>query len=355
MSPSEHWQLYTGKGVRRGKPVPPATDLEPLTRADGYLADEGLSAAVNVALALGQPLLITGEPGTGKTQLAYSVAYELGLPLLRFDTKTTSTARDLFYRYDALRHFQAAHAGSGGAAMSAMQFIEFEALGRAILLAIGAEGDRLPSDTLTRLEPQRSVVLVDEIDKAPRDLPNDLLNEVEEMRFTIRETGDEIPARHVKVDRAYRPILILTSNSEKNLPDAFLRRCVYYHVPVPKADRLTTIVARRLGITEPPRPPAGDAPGVAAPPAAALPPMERPTTILANAVEHFVRLRDAGLKKKPATAELIAWVRMLVENDVDVGAQLTEAQRRTLAVSYSILAKTREDLDAMTASGVAAR
>jgi MoxR-like ATPase len=355
MSPSEHWQLYSGTGVKRGRPVPPATDLEPLTRAEGYLADEGLAAAVNVALALGQPLLITGEPGTGKTQLAYSVAHELGLPLFRFDTKTTSSARDLFYRYDALRHFQAAHAHDGSAtAASAKQFIEFEALGRAILLAMGAAGDGFPSGTALLAKPQRSVVLVDEIDKAPRDLPNDLLNEVEEMRFTIRETGDEIPARHAKVDRAYRPILILTSNSEKNLPDAFLRRCVYYHVPVPSPERLTTIVARRLGIAEPPRADASDGAGVTAP-APSEAPADRATTILSHAVQHFVRLRDAGLKKKPATAELIAWVRMLVENEIDLGAPLTAEQKRTLGVSYSILAKTREDLETMSASGGAAR
>ena len=107
------WQLYEGRGVQRKDPMPPAVNLDALSAPVGYIADEGVRAAVNVALALGQPLLVTGEPGTGKTQLAHSIAFERDLPLLVFNTKTTSTARDLFYRYDALRHFQNAEINRG--------------------------------------------------------------------------------------------------------------------------------------------------------------------------------------------------------------------------------------------------
>jgi MoxR-like ATPase len=354
------WELYRGTGAKRTAPIPPAVNLDELVKPEGYLADEGLRAAVNVALALGQPLLITGDPGTGKTQLAYSVGYELGLEVFRFDTKTTSAARDLFYRYDALRHFQAANTRSGNdnVAKSALQYIDFEALGRAILLAMRPEQANayLPPE-LRNTGPRRSLVLVDEIDKAPRDLPNDLLNEVEEMRFTIRETGDSIPPVGEKVDHSFRPVLILTSNSEKNLPDAFLRRCVYFHVPVPDPARLEKIVAGRLGIAplaDKREPATRNGPATAAPAAsprpASAPSSDARSVILRNAVDHFVRLREIGLKKKPATAELIAWVRMLIEKEVDLGQALTPEKKKVLGVSYSILAKTREDLDTMMAS-----
>jgi MoxR-like ATPase len=344
------WKLYSGRGARRTEPVPPAVSLDELTAPMGYIADEGVSAAVNIALALGQPLLVTGDPGTGKTQLAHSVAFELDLPLLVFNTKTTSTARDLFYRYDALRHFQDAQIrrDTAGADAGADSYIDYEALGLAILLAMEpkAAGQFLP-EKHRGTGPRRSVVLIDEIDKAPRDLPNDLLNEVEEMRFTVRETG-----RSFSADRAFRPILVLTSNSEKNLPDAFLRRCVYFHVPVPTRERLEEIVSRRLGIALPPK---GDAAGGAAGGngTGAAP---QSGTIVRNAVAHFLDLRDKpGMKKKPATAELISWTRMLLDYGLDVGRPLADDAGRVLLVSYSILAKTQEDLALMRGERTAAR
>src|SRR5262249_41495666 len=185
-----------------------------------YIADKGLSDAVNVALILGQPLLVTGEPGTGKTQLAASIACELELPPpLLFVAKTTSTAKDLFYRYDALTHFHDSHFRQGQLAMES--YIAYEALGLAILLSLPvADGDPLLPPHLRGKGPTRSVVLIDEIDKAPRDLPNDVLNEIETLSFTVRETG-----RSVTASSGYRPVVVITSNSEKNLPDAFLRRC----------------------------------------------------------------------------------------------------------------------------------
>jgi MoxR-like ATPase len=340
------WQLYSGRGERRTEPMPPAVSLDALTQPIGYIADEGVRAAVNVALALGQPLLVTGDPGTGKTQLAHSIAFELGLPLLVFNTKTTSTARDLFYRYDALRHFQDAQIrrDAAGADASAESYIDYEALGLAILLAHepGDVADLLP-EKHRGTGPRRAVVLIDEIDKAPRDLPNDLLNEVEDMRFTVRETG-----RTFAADRAYRPILVLTSNSEKNLPDAFLRRCVYFHVPVPTPERLEEIVARRLGVELPPRDGAAGGNGAGAGP--------QPGTIVRSAVKHFVDVREKqGIKKKPATAELISWTRMLIDHGIDVGKPLADESARLLRVSYSILAKTQEDLAIMRDERTAAR
>ena len=332
------WQLYSGRGTVRDQALPLAADLDVLTKPAGYIADEGVSAAVNVALALGQPLLVTGEPGTGKTQLAHSIAYELGLQLLIFNTKTTSSSRDLFYRYDALQHFQNARIHGDGEAsdMDTYRYIDFEALGQAILLAMDpAEANPFLPEGLRNKGPRRSVVLVDEIDKAPRDFPNDILNEVEDMRFTVRETGREFAA-----SREYRPIVVLTSNSEKNLPDAFLRRCVYYHVPVPGKERLEEIVARRLGVDQA-RTTEGSGNGKGA--------------IVHNAVEHFVALRDRGLKKGPATAELISWVRMLLAHDLDMGQPLDDARKKTLLESYSILAKTREDLAVLRGERAAAR
>jgi MoxR-like ATPase len=235
-----------------------------------------LQAAVEVARALGMPLLVTGEPGTGKTQLAYWVAQLIRAeeanargekPLdekqdprvLRFNTKTTSVARDLFYRFDAVRHFRATHQKPGEPA-NIFDFLTFEALGKAILAA----GRR------------QFVVLVDEIDKAPRDFPNDVLFEFEELAFRVEEAvaedfegykgrfGQKPEFRELNVavqdpehkqgvislqQDAPRPVLILTSNSEKNLPDAFLRRCIFYHISFPEKDDLIEIVKKNAQIS----------------------------------------------------------------------------------------------------------
>ncbi|GAB4420631.1 MAG: MoxR family ATPase [Bacteroidia bacterium] len=298
------FEVYRGDGSTlsdRSQTLPP---YESITRANapvGYVAAPPLRDAVNVALALGQPLLLTGEPGTGKTQLAWSIAHELGLekPLI-FNTKTTSTARDLFYRYDSLAHFHDAQLKEKSQ-LDVRNYITYEALGKAII------------DSTKR----RSVVLIDEIDKAPRDLPNDILNELESMSFTVRETGEQFRA-----ETGQRPILLMTSNSEKNLPDAFLRRVVYYHIPFPDKETLEKIVANRLQLSDRFR-----------------------QNMLSDAINHFLEIRRSkGLRKPPATAELLAWIHILDRHEIDIHADI-EAQVRKLAMSYSILAKSKDDLD----------
>lgn len=313
---SDGFTIYRGDGktlADREMHAPRFSIPARISDAAHYLPEPGLRDAVNVAIALGQPLLLTGEPGTGKTQLAASVAHELGLdePLVAH-VKTTSTARDLFYSYDAIRHF---HDAQFADETDAWDYIEFDALGLAILLANPpADANPYLPERFRGKGPVRSVVLFDEIDKAPRDLPNDVLNEIEYMTFRVRETDAIFTA-----DEAYRPIVIMTSNSERNLPDAFLRRCVFYHLSFPDRDRLRSILRARLGddgLVE------GDR--------------------LEAALDDFDRIREIqGLKKKPATAELIGWVRLLQRLDIDPSR---EEDRSRLAMTYTLLGKTKEDL-----------
>ena len=266
-----------------------------------YIPSDALIDAVNVALSLGQPLLLTGEPGTGKTQLAYHIAHYFGLgsPLV-FTAQTSSTAMDLFYKYDALGHFQYNQNSKDPLSIEALEdrFIRYNALGEAIRTQ------------------KRAVVLIDEIDKAPRDLPNDVLFAIEKLKFRVPE-----------LDKSYesipnlRPIIILTSNSEKNLPDAFLRRVIYYHIPFPSAEDLLKILnSKTTGI---------------------------PEADMAKAIAHFGEIRDMKLKKSPATAELIFWV-LLLQNIgfpmSKIGGTLSDAEKEMLRMSYSVLAKNKEDL-----------
>jgi MoxR-like ATPase len=314
---------YTGKA--RIDPRPPTA--APLSTPDPirdrewvYLPEPDLVAAVNIALILEQPLLVTGEPGTGKTQLAYSIAAELKLgEVLRFDTKSNSVFRDLFYRFDALRSFRDAQNKVEG--KTSLDYISYSALGKAILLAHPkAEFSRYVRGFDIGNEPKRSVVLIDEIDKAPRDFPNDLLHEVDRMKFDIPELETEIPAAH-----KFRPIVVITSNSERLLPAAFLRRCIYYHIPFPekdKQDRMREIVAERLGQGFPSGP-----------------------QLIRGAIEIFYLLRadSLNLRKRPSTAELLGWLVALRDlcGGVDASPQ---AKPDVLRASLSCLVKDAQDL-----------
>ena len=311
--------FYKGDGSRSPNKSPqdlPFSRRLQLLKPEQYIADRGLRDACNVALLLGQPLLLTGEAGTGKTQFAYSLAWELGFePPLKFETKSNSTARDLFYTYDALKRFQDAQ--SGGASLNPLDYITYQALGLAILRT------KDPSEVQEFLPKgfhsgkTRSVVLIDEIDKAPRDFPNDLLNELEsDMYFRIPERRNE----KIAVDPDRQPILIITSNSEKDLPDAFLRRCVYYNVPFPERERLEEVVANRLGLY------VGDS-----------------SPFLQSILDLFDRLRSpqSRLRKKPSTAELLSWLLTLQSLGYDTNSSLIP--KEVLLQTLSSLVKTAED------------
>lgn len=271
-----------------------------------YLPSDDLVDAVNVALALGQPLLLTGEPGTGKTQLAYHVShqFDLGKPLI-FNAQTSSVATDLFYKYDALGHFQYNQNNKEPLTLNELEkrFINFNALGEAIR------------------QQKRLVVLIDEIDKAPRDFTNDLLFNIENLSFKIPELDNK---EYASADNL-RPIIIMTSNSEKNLPDAFLRRIAYFHIPFPTPEDLLTILSRKTdGLSE---------------------------VDLKSAIAYFQSVRDMKLKKAPATSELIYWVVLLQQllfpfSKLNSG-KFSEQERSQLQMSYAVLAKNKEDLETL--------
>lgn len=312
-------KYYVGKPAV-SQPLRPV-DIPSLVRdrnreASAYIADEGLVNAVNVALLLSQPLLVTGEPGTGKTQLAYSVSRELGLEVLKFETKSTSIARDLFYTYDTLRRFHDAHLKRE---KESIEYVTYNALGTAILNTHESETYRewLPPD-FNHKGPRRSIVLLDEIDKAPRDFPNDLLNEIEGMYFKIPELG--MVQERIAAVEALRPIIFITSNSEKSLPDAFLRRCIYYDIPFPRRDKLSEIVLSHL-------------PMLAA----------KVSTWLDDALDLFDRLRTpaSGLDKKPGTAELLNWITYL-RGGITEGERL-RLKDELVQSSLSTLFKSKSD------------
>jgi MoxR-like ATPase len=315
---------YAGTG-RQSRPAGvmslPVPQRRRLTRPEDYIADLGLVDAANVALLLGQPLLLTGEPGTGKTQLASSLAWELGLgEPLRFDAKSTSIARDLFYTYDSLGRFQAAQSGTG--TTDPRFYLTYNALGLAILLANephAVEGCLPPG--FPHGGPRRSVVLIDEVDKAPRDFPNDILNELDQFSFRIPELRN----LRVEMNPEVQPVVVITSNSEKSLPDAFLRRCVYYNIPFPGRPELEYIVACRLGEY------AGGS-----------------SRFLAEALDLFLELRRpaSGLRKRPATAELLGW--LLVMRDISGGAENPLENREMALKTVSSLVKTQEDQEKAT-------
>jgi MoxR-like ATPase len=296
-----------------------------------YLPDPGLVDAVNVALILRRPLLLTGEPGTGKTSFAAYVASKLKLGReLRFQTKSTSIARDLFYYYDSLGHFHATQIKKEGIPVDAAEYIKFHALGEAIIRAMDPAkvSEILPNvkEMLPDVElgtPRQSVVLIDEVDKAPRDFPNDILHEIQDNCFDIPEMGGK--KFDAPDDPDLQPILIITSNSEKNLPDAFLRRCVYYNIPFPTEERLQEIVE------------AHHAKFVA-----------RNNPQLAAAIELFYRFRDpvAPIRKRPSTAELLGWLQAIAETSKVSfrGDSVQDLDKTVLQKASPVIIKTYEDL-----------
>lgn len=266
---------------------------------DQYLAGDGLRNAVNVALVLRRPLLLTGKPGTGKTTFAehlherLSEWYKNNDPTVKveyncFNTRSTSTASELFYKYDAIRRFHdrqnQSNKGSGSDGdpgdvddcNSALPYLRLGALGLAIARAATktdrenvlnpqraipfGDGSKELRSKLSKNHPdyesivfkdgepekKLTVVLIDEVDKAPRDFPNDILNILEDFAFEIPELGTEQKHYKIMADKAWKPIVIFTSNSEKNLPEAFLRRCAYHDIPLPGADAMEQIVNRKL-------------------------------------------------------------------------------------------------------------
>jgi MoxR-like ATPase len=256
----------------------------------GYIASAPLVDAVNCAVALERPLLIKGEPGTGKTLLARHVSDGLGMPMLSWHIKSTSKAADGLYVYDTVQRLNDSRFGGGDVA-DIRRYIKLGPLGRAF-----------SSET-------RQVLLIDEVDKADLEFPNDLLRELDEMRFTVIETGDEIVARE-------RPVVIITSNNEKELPDAFLRRCIFHYIEFPDAALMKRIVAVHH--------PNLDA------------------TLLDQVLIKFYWLREQSeLRKKPSTSELIDWISALLR------AGITQDQLEAHIPFIGVLLKKEQDAEAL--------
>ena len=301
---------------------------DPLT----YILSDDLKKAINVALVLNQPLILTGEPGTGKTQLAYKLAHELSAQTkgdfeeypLEFYTKTTTTAQDLFYQYDAIGHFHDSNIAKEQDAKSAAPYISLQALGKAIAMTNQKYLDSKESLLPEMKQAKSSVVLIDEIDKAPRDFPNDILNEIEQFSFGIKELKQNITRSPDK-----RILVIMTSNSEKSLPEPFLRRCVFYHIPFPGPDQLLEIASKKIGNIS-----------------------DIPQEKVMDAISHFGSIRERVKKKMPATSELISWLHVLemekfFEGDVNF-EQLSDNQKEILKFSYSVLIKDKDDMALFT-------
>ena len=269
----------------------PATAAQRFTGTDRYVATDDLKLAVNAALALERPLLIKGEPGTGKTMLAEEVAAALGRPLLQWHIKSTTKAHQGLYEYDAVSRLRDSQLGDEKVRDIANYIVK------------GVLWQAFESERPT-------VVLIDEIDKADIEFPNDLLRELDQMEFHVYETRETIKAKH-------RPLIIITSNNEKDLPDAFLRRCFFHYISFPDRATLQDIVNVHY-------------PNVK-------------QDVLFAALDTFFALRDApGLKKKPSTSEFLDWLRLLLNESLS--AQDIVRPDHDLPVMAGALLKNEQDL-----------
>jgi len=258
-----------------------------------YVATDDLRVAVNAAITLERPLLVKGEPGTGKTVLAHEIAAGLGVPLIEWHIKSTTKAAQGLYEYDAVSRLRDSQLGDE----------RVHDIGNYI-----RKGKLWEAFT----HPTRPVLLIDEIDKADIEFPNDLLQELDRMEFHVYETGETVKAKH-------RPIVIITSNNEKELPDAFLRRCFFHYIRFPDPDTMRQIVEVHF------------------------PGLKR--RLVAEALQVFYDVRDVpGLKKKPSTSELLDWIKLLLNEDISPETLRERDPRKLIPPLHGALLKNEQDV-----------
>src|SRR5438477_6098536 len=261
--------------------------------SDAYVSTDDLTLAVNAAITLERPLLVKGEPGTGKTMLAVEVARSLGVPLLEWHVKSTSKAQQGLYEYDAVSRLRDSQLGDGRVHDIANYIVR------------GPLWDAFDSE-------RQTVLLIDEVDKADIEFPNDLLRELDRMEFYVYETQRTIRATH-------RPLVVITSNNEKELPDAFLRRCFFHYIRFPDRETMTRIVDVHF-------------PGLK-------------KALLAEALEVFFNLREVpGLKKKPSTSELLDWLKLLLAEDIPPEALRSSDKKVLIPPLHGALLKNEQDV-----------
>ncbi|MBD8524696.1 AAA family ATPase [Pseudomarimonas arenosa] len=260
---------------------------------DRYVATDALKLAVNAAITLQRPLLIKGEPGTGKTLLAEEMARALGAPLITWHVKSTTKAHQGLYEYDAVSRLRDSQLGD-----PRVEDVRH-------YIRRGKLWEAFESE-------QRAVLLIDEIDKADIEFPNDLLQELDRMEFYVYETDETIRARH-------RPMIVITSNNEKELPDAFLRRCFFHYIAFPDRETLERIVRVHYPDID--------------------------CHLVDRAIECFFDLRDVpGLKKKPSTSELIDWLKLLLADKIPVAALIERDPTKAIPPLYGALVKNEQDV-----------
>ena len=260
---------------------------------DRYIATSDLKVAVNAAVALERPLLIKGEPGTGKTVMAYEIAKAFDAPLITWHVKSTTKAHNGLYEYDAVSRLRDSQLGEERV-HDVRNYLKKGKLWEAFTA------------------PARPVLLIDEIDKADIEFPNDLLQELDRMEFYVQETDETIRAE-------VRPIVIITSNNEKELPDAFLRRCFFHFIRFPDAETLSAIVDVHF-------------PGI------------KPR-LVSEALKTFYEIRDTpGLKKKPSTSELLDWLKLLLVEDIDAETLREKTPNKLIPPLHGALLKNEQDV-----------